>query len=88
MLVARQRVADQDRVALGVIESAVGLVGDAQWGELDPGVHRQRLVGAKTQHETVGRVGLARAVDQIETVLPHALDPSVSFCLSNKSFDI
>ena len=43
ILVAGQRVADQDRVRAFGVERAVGLVGDREGAELDPAIEPQRL---------------------------------------------
>ena len=51
MLVAGQRMADQDGVGLArVVERAVGLVGDLERRQQHAGVELERLVGAEAQH--------------------------------------
>jgi len=60
VLIARQRVTHQDRVALGGVEHAIGLIGDGQRREIDAGFHRKRSVRAELQHEAVRRVRFAR----------------------------
>ena len=60
VLIAGEGVADQDRVALGGVESAVGLISDGQRREIDSRLHRQRAVGPEPKREAVRRVGLAR----------------------------
>ncbi len=57
MLVAGQRVADQNRIAARGIEDAVGLVGNLEWGEFDAGVELERLVRPK-----MGDKGIVRLV--------------------------
>ncbi len=64
MLVAGQRVADQDRIAALGIERAVGLVGDLERRKLDARVEPQRLVGAKAHQLRTRGVGLARAISR------------------------
>ncbi len=49
MLVAGQRVADQDRVGFRRVERPVRLVGDLQRPKIDAGVHFQRFVSAETR---------------------------------------
>ena len=62
MLVAGQRMADQDGVAALGIEPAIGLVGDLERRQLDAGIELERLVGPEPHHERLARaVRLARA---------------------------
>ena len=58
MLVAGQRMADEDGVGAGVVERAVGLVGDLERRQQRAGVELERLVGAETQHRARRLVGL------------------------------
>ena len=58
MLVAGQRVADEDGVGAGLVELAIGLVGDLEGRQQRAGVELQRLVGAEAQHRARRLVGL------------------------------
>ncbi len=55
VLVARQRVADENGVRPRSIERAVGLVSDLKRREIDTAIEMQRLVGAET-HNLRGRM--------------------------------
>ena len=61
VLVAGQRVADQDGVGLGGVERAVGLVGDLEGAELLAAVEPQRLLGGK---RTTGLDGLSTSAER------------------------
>ena len=67
VLVAGQRMADQDCVGTLGVEFAVGLVGDLVGGQLDPGVELQRLVLAEA-HEFGTRL-VRLAADDIRAAL-------------------
>ena len=62
MLVAGQRVADEDGVGFVGVERAVGLVGDLQMVDPVPGIEQQRLVRAKAQHLARRVVSLVECV--------------------------
>ena len=66
MLIACQRVADQDGVGFGGIQLAVGLISDLQRSEIDPGVEPQRIAGGKTHDQRMRMVRLALAIGAIE----------------------
>ena len=66
MLVAGQRVADQDGVGALGVERAVGLVGDLERREVDAGIELQRLVRAEAHDQRMRIVRLARAVGGIK----------------------
>ena len=66
VLVAGQRMADQDGVAALGIQRAVGLVGDLQWAEIDAGIEPQRLIHGKAHDQRMRIVRFARAVGEIE----------------------
>ena len=51
MLVAGQRMADQNSVGFVGIERAIGLIGDGKWCEGDACIHHQGLVGWQAQHK-------------------------------------
>ena len=87
MLIAGQGVADEDRVGLGGVERAIGLIGDAQRREVDAGVHRQRAIGSEAQDEAVRRVGFAGAARRIGQALA---SPKRGFpvCAVSKEFGI
>ena len=63
MLVAGQRMADQDRVGAIGVEFAIGLVGDLERREIDAAIELQRLIDAELRHQRVRMIRL------------HALDP-------------
>ncbi len=54
VLIAGQRMADQDGVGAIRIERAVGLIGDLKRREIDAAVERERLVGAEGRPASVG----------------------------------
>ncbi len=66
VLVAGQRMADQDRVAALGVERAVGLVGDLERREIDAGIEPQRLVGPEAHDRRMRLVRLAHAVGGIK----------------------
>jgi hypothetical protein len=50
VLIARQRVTEQDRVRTLGIELAVGLIGNLEWRQRDAAVELERLIGAECHH--------------------------------------
>jgi hypothetical protein len=58
MLVAGQRVADEDGVRAGGVELAIRLVGKLKGREKRAGVEVQRLAGLEAQHRARRIVGL------------------------------
>ncbi len=60
VLVAGQRMADQDGVGAVGVEFAIGLVGDLERGEIDAAIERQRLVGAEQRDQRTRMVRLLR----------------------------
>ena len=70
MLVAGERMADQDGVAALGIECAVGLVGDLQWAEVDAGIEPQRIIQREAHDQRMRIVRFARAVGEIERGAP------------------
>ena len=77
VLVAGQRVADEDRVAALGVERAVGLVSNLRRTEINPGIEPQWIVGRKSHDERVRMIRLARTVGAIErdAGLSHKLLP-------------
>ena len=61
MLVARQRVADQDGVRAFGVEFAIGLVGDLERRQRNAAIELQRLIGAERHHLRRRMIRLARA---------------------------
>ena len=62
MLIAGQRMADQDGVGALGIELAIGLIGDLERREIDAAIELQRLVGAELRHQRSRMVRLMRAI--------------------------
>src|SRR3546814_8239143 len=60
VLVAGQRMADQDRVGALGIQSAVGLVGEGEGAEGDAAVERQRHVAAELHGQAALRLRIVR----------------------------
>ena len=87
MLIAGQRVADQDGVVARRIERAVGLIGDLERREIDAGVQPQRLVGAETHHQRTRIIRLAGAVGRIKrrAGFHHHSHPAPANRLRNRS---
>ncbi len=56
MLVAGQRVADQNRVAARSIERAIGLVGDLEWAQFDAGIELEGIVRPKMGDKRIVRL--------------------------------
>ena len=54
MLVAGQRMTDQDRIGFVGVELAIGLVGNAERRQRNTAIEMQRLVGTKIHHRAVG----------------------------------
>ena len=74
MLVAGQRMADEDRVAALRVERAVGLVGDLERREVDAGIEPQRTVHPETHDQRMGYISLARAIGGIRCDAEIGLD--------------
>ena len=66
MLIAGQRVANEDRVAPLGVERAVGLISDLHRAEIDPGIEPQWIVRRKSHDQRVRMIRLARTVGAIE----------------------
>ena len=66
VLIAGQRMADQNRIAAVGIERAVGLIGDLPRREIDAGVEPQRLARGKAHHRRMRHIRFAGAVGKIE----------------------
>ena len=66
VLIAGERMANQDRVAARRVELAVSLVGDLQRAEIDAGVQPQRIIRRKTHDRRMRVVRFAGAVGEIE----------------------
>ena len=62
MLIAGQRVADQDGVRPVGIELAIGLIGDLERREVDAAIEPQRLVGAELRDLRSRMIDLVRAL--------------------------
>jgi hypothetical protein len=62
MLVACQRMADQDCVGALGIELAIGLIGDLEGREIDAAIELQRLVQTEHHHLRRRMVGLVRTI--------------------------
>jgi hypothetical protein len=58
VLVAGQRMTDQNGVAAVGVEFPIGLVGDLKWRKIDAAIERQRLVGAEKRNFRTRMVGL------------------------------
>ena len=54
MLIASQRMTDEDCVRLVGVEFAIGLIGDTKWRKRHTAIQVQRLASAKIHHRTVG----------------------------------
>ena len=66
MLIAGQRMEDQDRVGTLGIEFAIGLVGDLERRQIDAAIELQRLVQAEHRHLRTRMIGLARALLRVD----------------------
>ena len=66
MLVAGERMADEDRVAAFGIERAVGLVGDLQRTEIEARIKAQGIIRAKANDQRMWPVRFTRAVGEIK----------------------
>ena len=62
MLIAGQRMADQNGVGALGIQFAVGLIGDLERREIDAAIEPQRLVGAKLRDLGARMIRLLRAL--------------------------
>ena len=60
MLIAGQRMADQNGVGAVGIEFAIGLVGDLERREIDAAIEPQRLVGAEQRDQRTRMIRLLR----------------------------
>ena len=60
MLIAGQRMADQNGVGAVRIEFAIGLVGDLERRQIDAAIELQRLVGAELRHQRRWMIRLMR----------------------------
>jgi hypothetical protein len=66
MLVAGERMADEDRIAAFGIERAVGLVSDLQRAKIEAGVKTQRIIWPKANDQRMRLVRFTRAVGEIK----------------------
>jgi hypothetical protein len=66
VLIAGERVADENGIAALGVECAVSLVRDLQWAEIDAGIEPQRIVRRKAHDQRMRMVRFARAVGEIE----------------------
>ena len=66
MLIAGQRVTDENGIAALGVERAVGLIGDLQRAEIDAGIQPQRIARGKPHDQRMRLVRLARAVGKIK----------------------
>ena len=62
MLIAGQRMADQDGVGAVGIEFAIGLIGDLERRQIDAAIELQRLVHAELRHQRRRMIGLVGAI--------------------------
>ena len=62
MLIAGQRMADQNGVGAVGIELAIGLVGDLERRKIDAAIELQRLIRAERRHQRTRMVRLVRAL--------------------------
>ena len=79
VLVAGQRVADQDGVRLVGVQRAVGLVGDAVGAELDAAVEPQRPLDAQDRVAALGQrlaFGFGEIVQHCSTAAPTKKPPT------------
>src|SRR5207248_1028059 len=60
VLVAGERMADQNGVGARGVELAIGLVGDLEWGEIDAAIEPQRLIGAEMRDRRARMIHLVR----------------------------
>jgi len=60
VLIAGQRMADQNGIGASGIEFAIGLVGDLERGEVNAAIERQRLVHSEQRDLRTRMVGLLR----------------------------
>src|SRR5262249_47298627 len=66
MLIAGQRMTDQNRIAARGIERAVGLIGDLQRRKINASVEPQRLVKAKAHDWRMRVIRFAGAVGKVK----------------------
>ena len=66
VLIAGERVADENGIAALGVECAVGLVGDLQRGKIDAGIQAQRIVRAKAYDQRMRLIRFARTVGKID----------------------
>jgi hypothetical protein len=74
MLIAGQRMADQNGIGAVGVEFAVGLVGNLEWGEIDASIQRQWLVRAEQRHLRTRMVRFLRALLGMDRRTWHRLD--------------
>ncbi len=71
-LIASQRVADQNGIALGCIQGAVSLVGDPIGAEIDAAVEPQRTLHAQNRVAALGErlaLGIGQVVQHMTSLL-------------------
>src|SRR5262249_43835028 len=73
MLVAGQRVADEDGIGAVRIELAIGLVGNLQRREIDAAIELERLVHAELYDLGRGMIGLVQAIVDLDRRAYHRL---------------
>ena len=77
VLIAGQRMADQDGVGFGGIKLAIGLVGDLEWREVSAAIKPQRLIAGE-HRDPRGRMvcllgsilGVSRTRDRLHVYHP------------------
>ena len=62
MLIAGQRMEDQDGVGTVGIEFAIGLIGDLEGSKIDAAIEMQRLIGAEQRQPRGRMIRLVRAL--------------------------
>ena len=88
MLIPRQRMADEHGVGFRRVQSAIGLVGDGEGGQVDACVHLQRPVRPEMDDLALGRVDFLESEIVGRSERGHSSTRNGPFVLTNKVCDI
>jgi hypothetical protein len=87
VLVAGQRMTDQDRIGALRIELAIGLIGDLERTKFNTGIEFERPVTVEMRDERMRIVRLARAIRRFKRGLNHSRKLRTDYGFKNRGLD-